>query len=90
MRRVVCYRIVRARGFFWGRRLFLYRRRTAGHLAPAGLGSWPRRGLWAMGDGFFIRRGLGLRARQRRRVCLRFKNAGRVQLWLTTPRVEPI
>jgi hypothetical protein len=43
MRRVTYYRIARLRGFFWGRRLFLYKRRTAGQLAPVGLGVQPRR-----------------------------------------------
>ena len=52
MRFSLCYRVVRLKGFFWGRRLFFYRRRFAGYLAPVGAGRQPRQWLWALGDGF--------------------------------------
>ena len=90
MRLSLCYRIVRLKGFFWGRRLFIYKRRIAGWQTPAGLGFQPRGWLWALGDGFFARFGFKGTRHTNRYPLARLRNAGYAHLRLIAPQLEPI
>ena len=89
MRFSICYRIVRLKGFFWGKRLFFYRRRFAGHLTPASTGRWPRYWLWSLGDGFWGLHGFYRASRRRRYFLARLRNAGFATLRLLSPQIEP-
>ncbi len=89
MRFSLCYRVVRLKGFFWGRRLFFYKRRFAGYLAPVGSGLTLRRLLWSLGDGFWGVRGYGRSFKLRRYHLARVRNAGYGIMRLTSPQIEP-
>ena len=88
MRFSICYRVVRLKGFFWGRRLFFYRRRFAGYLAPIGAGKWPRAWFCKLADGFLGFYGYRARLRLRGYAQARLRNAGYVLLRYLSPQFE--
>jgi ribosomal protein S13 len=90
MRFAFCYKVAKFKGFFWARRLFLYRKKFLGLSSPTGLGSQPRHMTWLLMDGIWTV-GQFKRRTMMRRLKLSFgrlRNMGIMLLKYSSPRVE--
>jgi hypothetical protein len=90
MRFSFCYRIAKFKGFFWSRRLFLYRKKFLGIVAPVGLGVQFKELTWLLMDGTWVR-GQYRRAsifRRLRSCTFRLRNMGIGLLKYSSPRLE--
>jgi hypothetical protein len=90
MRFSFCYKVAKYKGFFWARRLFLYRKRFLGLAAPIGLGAQFRHLSWLLMDGSWV---LGQYSRKSffRKIKLRatrMRNMGVTLLRYSSPRLE--
>ena len=92
MRFSFCYRVAKFKGFFWARRLFLYRKRFLGVTTPAGLGSQFKAITWLLMDGVWVQ-GQYKRSSSFRRFrlgAIRLRNMGIALLKYSSPRLEAI
>ena len=90
MRFSFCYRIAKFKGFFWSRRLFLYRKKFLGITAPVGLGVQFRELTWLLMDGSWVRgqyRRISI-FRRSRSCTFRLRNMGIGLLKYSSPRLE--
>lgn len=90
MRFSFCYRIAKFKGFFWARRLYIYKKKFLGMNSPVGLGAQFRHMTWLMMDGIWVAGQF-----KRKSVVHKFKlhayrlrNMGILLLKYSSPRLE--
>jgi hypothetical protein len=90
MRFSFCYRIAKFKGFFWARRLFLYRKRFLGTVSPVGLGVQFRFITWLLMDGIWVVGQFKRRSslHKFKLYANRLRNMGVMLLKYSSPRLE--
>jgi len=90
MRFSFCFKVAKFKGFFWARRLFLYRKRFLGISSSIGLGSQFKHITWLLMDGVWVAGQLRRKSlfRRLKLYTYRLRNMGIILLKYSSPRLE--
>jgi len=90
MRFSFCFKVAKYKGFFWARRLYLYRKRFLGITAPVGLGAQFRHLSWLLMDGSWVSGQYSRKSfyRKIKLRAMRMRNMGVALLRYSSPRLE--